>query len=615
MRNVDKPDPRRPWIVPGPIKEVTPGPSRRGQPDPLSLRIDTLPSPDAGPGSAAAAAPAGEPSQQALSDFAFDAITDGLAAIRNGEMVVVVDDENRENEGDLICAAQFATPQQINFMAIEARGLICLAMEGERLDALDLPLMVDRNTDNNQTAFTVSVDAGPEHGVSTGISAEDRARTIQVAIHPATRPADLRRPGHIFPLRARSGGVLRRAGHTEAAIDLARLAGLFPAGVICEIQNPDGSMARLPQLVDYARRHGLRLISIADLIRYRLDTERFVRRQAEADLPSAFGHFRAIGYRNELDGSEHVAIVKGTPQASDGPVLVRVHSECLTGDAFGSLRCDCRPQLEAALRMIEAAGEGVVVYLRQEGRGIGLINKLRAYSLQDGGLDTVEANERLGFPADLRNYGIGAQILSDLGVQRLRLITNNPRKIAGLGGYGLQVEDRVPLVMDPGLHNASYLQAKRTKLGHLFGQGPSCPIAGPTALIGWRGEAPAGLLQALQEQLTALALEHGLRTEQQEDPRLLALLDQPRLALLLSTDLTPPPQDLGGEGLRAILRRLVELPGTTHLTLLLGSDPRRLNHPSASLGSATRRLPELSQPLAEAQPLQLDTLIQWLPEG
>jgi 3,4-dihydroxy 2-butanone 4-phosphate synthase / GTP cyclohydrolase II len=430
-----------------------------------------------------------EPSQAPIR---FDAIADALAAIRNGESIVVVDDENRENEGDLICAAQFATPEQINFMATEARGLICLAMEGERLDALDLPLMVDRNTDNNQTAFTVSVDAGPENGVSTGISAEDRARTIQVAIHPHTRPADLRRPGHIFPLRARQGGVLKRAGHTEAAVDLARLAGLYPAGVICEIQNADGSMARLPQLAAYAQLHGLRLISIADLIRYRLDTERFVRRQAEARLPSAFGAFQAIGYRNELDGSEHVAIVKGQPEAATGPVLVRVHSECLTGDAFGSLRCDCRPQLEAALRMIEDAGEGVVVYLRQEGRGIGLINKLRAYSLQDTGLDTVEANERLGFPADLRNYGVGAQILSDLGVHRLRLITNNPRKIAGLGGYGLQVEDRVPLVMDPGQHNAAYLAAKRAKLGHLMGDGPSCPIGGPSVVLAWHGQGRAG---------------------------------------------------------------------------------------------------------------------------
>jgi 3,4-dihydroxy 2-butanone 4-phosphate synthase/GTP cyclohydrolase II len=545
----------------------------------------------------------------------FDSIADGLAAIRNGEVIVVVDDENRENEGDLICAAQFATPQQINFMATEARGLICLAMEGQRLDALDLPLMVDRNTDSNQTAFTVSVDAGQEHGVSTGISAEDRARTIQVAIHPRTRPADLRRPGHIFPLRAREGGVLKRAGHTEAAIDLARLAGLYPAGVICEIQNPDGSMARLPQLVDYARRHGLRLISIADLIRYRLDTERFVRRQAEALLPSAFGSFRAIGYRNELDGSEHVAIVKGDLQRAEGPVLVRVHSECLTGDAFGSLRCDCRPQLEAALRMIELAGVGVVVYLRQEGRGIGLINKLRAYSLQDGGLDTVEANERLGFPADLRNYGVGAQILSDLGVQRLRLITNNPRKIAGLGGYGLQVEDRVPLVMDPGLHNASYLQVKRTKLGHLFGQGPSCPVSGPTALIGWRGEADAAALLALLEQLALLAEAEGLKADREEDPRLLALLDGPQLALLLSQASTDAAGVLGSEALLACLRRLAAMPGTGHLSLLLSSDPRRLSHPSASLACEQRSLAELTGSGLPLLPLAGDTLIQWLADG
>ncbi|MEB3255741.1 MAG: bifunctional 3,4-dihydroxy-2-butanone-4-phosphate synthase/GTP cyclohydrolase II [Synechococcaceae cyanobacterium] len=525
----------------------------------------------------------------------FDAIPDALAAIRNGESIVVVDDENRENEGDVICAAQFATPQQINFMAIEARGLICLAMEGERLDALDLPLMVDRNTDSNQTAFTVSIDAGPENGVSSGISAEDRARTIQVAIHPATRPGDLRRPGHIFPLRARDGGVLKRAGHTEAAVDLARLAGLYPAGVICEIQNQDGSMARLPQLVRYAQRHGLRLISIADLIRYRLDTERFVRRQAEASLPSAFGRFRAIGYRNELDGSEHVAIVKGHPERTSGPVLVRVHSECLTGDAFGSLRCDCRPQLEAALRMIEAAGEGVVVYLRQEGRGIGLVNKLRAYSLQDGGLDTVEANERLGFPADLRNYGVGAQILSDLGVQRLRLITNNPRKIAGLGGYGLEVVDRVPLVIDAGDHNAAYLQAKRTKLGHLMEEsaagGTEEPaICGPTAVLAWQGEAgPAELAERL-EALRLEQLQQGLVLEREEHPRLLALLAQPRLALLLQTQEGRPLQP---GNLAAVLQQVAAWPDSRAVSLLLAPDGRRVEHPSANLEPERRPLVEL----------------------
>jgi 3,4-dihydroxy 2-butanone 4-phosphate synthase/GTP cyclohydrolase II len=516
----------------------------------------------------------------------FDAIADALAAIRNGESIVVVDDENRENEGDLICAAQFATPQQINFMATDARGLICLAMEGERLDALDLPLMVDRNTDSNQTAFTVSVDAGPENGVGTGISADDRARTIQVAIHPETRPRDLRRPGHIFPLRAREGGVLKRAGHTEAAIDLARLAGLYPAGVICEIQNADGSMARLPQLVDYARRHGLRLISIADLIRYRLDTERVVRRQAEAALPSAFGSFRAIGYRNELDGSEHVAIVKGHPERATAPVLVRVHSECLTGDAFGSLRCDCRPQLEAALRMIEAAGEGVVVYLRQEGRGIGLINKLKAYSLQDGGLDTVEANERLGFAADLRNYGVGAQILSDLGVRRLRLITNNPRKIAGLGGYGLEVVDRVPLVMDPGLHNAAYLRVKRTKLGHLM----EAESHGLTAVLGWHGPHDPLLGASRLEVLREWARRKGLLLEREEDPRLLALLEGPGLALLLAAHQS---RQLTAADLAGPLMEMARWQGTTGVNLLLAPDARRKGHPSIDLEPERRRLSDL----------------------
>ena len=518
-------------------------------------------------------------------------------------MVVVVDDENRENEGDLICAAQFATPEQINFMATEARGLICLAMEGERLDALDLPLMVDRNTDSNQTAFTVSVDAGPENGVSTGISAEDRARTIQVAIHPGTRPADLRRPGHIFPLRAKQGGVLKRAGHTEAAVDLARLSGLYPAGVICEIQNADGSMSRLPQLVDYAKRHGLRLINIADLIRYRLDTERFVRRQAAASLPSSFGAFRAIGYRNELDGSEHVAIVKGSPEQAEGPVLVRVHSECLTGDAFGSLRCDCRPQLEAALRMIEAAGEGVVVYLRQEGRGIGLINKLKAYSLQDGGLDTVEANERLGFPADLRNYGVGAQILSDLGVHRLRLITNNPRKIAGLGGYGLQVEDRVPLVMDASQHNASYLQTKQSKLGHLME--PMEPT-GPAAVLAWTktDDAPLDGSQATTQfqQLRDWCDANTLTLEREEHSRVLALLNQPDLAVLLHAS--------ASEQMAQLLSTMAAWPQTKSVSLLLAPDSQRSAHPSNTLEAQRRPLVELQ---GAVQALRLDpgTLVRW----
>ncbi|HIK17268.1 MAG TPA: bifunctional 3,4-dihydroxy-2-butanone-4-phosphate synthase RibB/GTP cyclohydrolase II RibA [Leptolyngbyaceae cyanobacterium M33_DOE_097] len=406
-------------------------------------------------------------STQANSSFQFDSIAAALADLKCGKVIVVVDDENRENEGDLICAAQFATPDMINFMAVEARGLICLAMTGDRLDELDLPLMVTKNTDSNQTAFTVSIDASPAAGVTTGISADDRARTIQIAINPATRPDDLRRPGHIFPIRARQGGVLKRAGHTEAAVDLARMAGLYPAGVICEIQNPDGSMARLPQLIQYAQTHNLKIISIADLISYRLQHERLIQQEAIADLPTEFGHFKIHAYRHTLDNSEHVAIVKGDPATfHDMPVLVRMHSECLTGDSLGSLRCDCRMQLQAALKMIESAGKGVVVYLRQEGRGIGLVNKLKAYALQDMGLDTVEANEHLGFPADLRNYGMGAQILMDLGVRQMRLITNNPRKIAGLGGYGLEIVDRVPLLIEATSYNLSYLATKAEKLGH-----------------------------------------------------------------------------------------------------------------------------------------------------
>jgi 3,4-dihydroxy 2-butanone 4-phosphate synthase / GTP cyclohydrolase II len=401
--------------------------------------------------------------------FPFDSIEAALADIKSGRAVVVVDDESRENEGDVICAAQFATPEMINFMAVNARGLICLAMTGDRLDALDLPLMVTHNTDRNQTAFTVSIDASPALGVSTGISAEDRARTIQVSINPNTQPSDLRRPGHIFPLRSREGGVLKRAGHTESAVDLAHLAGLYPAGVICEIQNPNGSMARLPQLIDYAQEHNLKIISIADLISYRLHHERFVHRETVAELPTEFGQFQIYGYRNTLDGSDHVAIVKGDlAQFGDRPIMVRVHSECLTGDALGSLRCDCRMQLQAALKMIDSAGEGVVIYLRQEGRGIGLINKLKAYTLQDMGFDTVEANEKLGFPADLRNYGVGAQMLNDLGIHKLRLITNNPRKIAGLKGYGLEVVDRVPLLIEATPYNTTYLNTKAEKLGHML---------------------------------------------------------------------------------------------------------------------------------------------------
>ena len=517
--------------------------------------------------------------------LAFDQIADALAAIRNGECVVVVDDESRENEGDLICAAQFATPQQINFMAKEARGLICLAMDGEKLDQLDLPLMVDRNTDSNQTAFTVSIDAGPEFGVSTGISAEDRARTIQVALNSKAKPSQLRRPGHVFPLRANKGGVLKRAGHTEAAVDLSQLSGLSAAGVICEIQNSDGSMARLPELRNYAKNWGLKIISIADLIKYRLENERFVYKKAETKLPSIFGDFQAIGYTNELDGTEHVALVKGKIGELKEPVLVRMHSECLTGDAFGSLRCDCRPQLEAALTRISQEGEGIVVYLRQEGRGIGLINKLRAYSLQDGGLDTVEANEKLGFPADLRNYGVGAQILTDLGINRLRLLTNNPRKIAGLGGYGLQVESREPLVIPPSDHNANYLEIKRQKLGH-FIDNNQAQLADKFYVIYWDGDASAQMLSILRSQAEQLAKEDEIELIPESSSRLLALWERPQFVWRLK-DCNRYKQVI------KLLEIISKWDGTKRVGLLVSHSKEQSVHPSLNLRTEYNDITEL----------------------
>jgi len=393
----------------------------------------------------------------------FATIEEAIEDMRQGKMIVVCDDENRENEGDLTMAAQFVTPEAINFMRKEGGGLICLALTPERCDELGLDLMAAKNESAFETAFTVSIEA--RSGVSTGISAADRARTIQVAIDPETSPRELVQPGHVFPLKARIGGVLERVGQTEAAVDLARLAGLNPSGVICEIMNEDGTMARVPDLALYCERHGLKMITVADLVAYRRRHEKLVERVVSTKLPTAFGEFVAVGYRSLIDNKHHVALVKGEIDGAQD-VLVRVHSECLTGDVFHSLRCDCGEQLESALAMIEREGRGVLLYLSQEGRGIGLLNKLRAYKLQEEGLDTVDANLELGLPADLRDYGIGAQILVDLGLSSIRILTNNPKKISGLAGYGLSVTDQLPIQHAPNPHNEAYLRAKRDKLGH-----------------------------------------------------------------------------------------------------------------------------------------------------
>ena len=480
--------------------------------------------------------------------FKFDSIDSALTDLKAGRSVVVVDDENRENEGDLICAAQFATPDNINLMAVEARGLICLAMTGERLDELDLPLMVKNITDTNQTAFTVSIDAGPELGVTTGISAEDRARTIQVTLNPNTKPQDLRRPGHIFPIRAKKGGVLKRAGHTEAAVDLSRLAGLYPAGVICEIQNPDGSMARLPELIEYAKHHKMKIISIADLISYRLRYDRIIQRETVADLPTEFGNFKIYAYRHTLDNREHVAIVKGNPEEfGNKPVMVRMHSECLTADALGSLRCDSRMQLKAALKMINNAEEGVVVYLRQEGRGIGLVNKLKAYALQDMGLDSV--------------------------------ITNNPRKIAGLKGYGLEVVDRGPLLIEAKDYNTDYLATKAKKLGHMLLQTYLVTLA-----LDWQDE-PLSITQAYErlEKIRNLAKDYHLLLQEETRPLGLALFSEPSLTVHLgldqanitSADWYREKDHPYLQAVTSILDKLVELPYVQKLEFLIspGVDP------------------------------------------
>lgn len=391
-------------------------------------------------------------------------IEEGIKEIKAGRMIILVDDEDRENEGDLMLAAEHTTPEAINFMAKYGRGLICLALDSKIVSALDLPLMVEKNTSPFETGFTVSIEA--KHGVTTGISAADRAKTVLTAVADNARPEDLVRPGHVFPLRARRGGVIVRAGQTEGSVDLARLAGLKPAGVICEIMNDDGTMARLPALEEFSEKHGIGICTIADLIEYRMRTESFVRREVEARIQSEYGgEFKIIVYENDMEDFQHIALVKGDLDP-EKPVMVRVHSECLTGDIFGSLRCDCGHQLHRAMLMIAEEGSGVVLYVRQEGRGIGLVNKLKAYNLQDQGFDTVEANEELGFRADLRDYGIGAQVLADLGVKKMRLITNNPKKIVGLEGYGLSVVEQVPIEIPANKYNQCYLECKKLKMGH-----------------------------------------------------------------------------------------------------------------------------------------------------
>lgn len=392
-------------------------------------------------------------------------IEEAIKNIKDGKFVIIVDDEDRENEGDLAIAAEKVSTEAINFMVKHARGLVCLPIKGERLDELEIPMMVSHNTSKFSTAFTVSIEA--KHGVTTGISAKDRAETIKAVINPETKASDIARPGHVFPLRAKEGGVLVRAGHTEAIVDLAKLAGLYPAGVICEVMSEDGSMAKLPELKELADKYGIKIVSIADLITYRRRHEKLVRCVAEAKLPTEYGEFKILAYKSDMDADQHVALIMGDIEA-DEPVLVRVHSECLTGDVFGSLRCDCGEQIDMALEMIAREKRGVLLYMRQEGRGIGIHNKISAYGLQDNGMDTVEANLSLGFPADLRDYGIGAQILNDLKLNKIRLLTNNPKKVIGLEGYGLEVVETVPIIIKPNPYNKCYLDTKKEKMGHIL---------------------------------------------------------------------------------------------------------------------------------------------------
>lgn len=397
--------------------------------------------------------------------YKFNTIEEAIADIKDGKMVILVDDEDRENEGDLCMAADKVTPEDINFMAMHGRGLICLSMTPEKVDELELPMMADVNTSSFGTGFTVSIEA--KRGVSTGISAKDRATTIQTAVNPECKPGDLARPGHVFPLRAKPGGVLQRAGQTEGSVDLARLAGLTHAGVICEIMNDDGTMSRVPELMEFSKKHKMKIVTVKDLIHYRMRNELHVKRTVEVNLPTDYGEFKAITYHSEMDPQNHLALVKGEIKPGE-KVLVRVHSECLTGDVFSSRRCDCGDQLHAAMKMIDKEGQGVILYMRQEGRGIGLVNKLKAYELQDKGLDTVEANLELGFEPDLRDYGTGAQMLVELGIRDMRLITNNPKKIVGLEGYGLKVVERVSLEITPHEANIAYLKTKKKKMGHLL---------------------------------------------------------------------------------------------------------------------------------------------------